>query len=84
MEVFKKRRDAADELEEERVMDPLFSYNDDHDRAVHVTQEMADMYIGQGTNVCIRNTCLQPEKPRVQIDLAPWKSVNEWRHNSST
>ncbi len=36
-----------------------------------MTQEMANMYIGQGTNVRMWNTCLQLEKPRVQIDLAP-------------
>ncbi len=32
---------------------------------------MAKLYIGQGTNVRMWNTCLQPEQPRVQIDLAP-------------
>ncbi len=30
-EVFKKRRDIADELEEKHVMDPLFSFVDNHD-----------------------------------------------------
>ncbi len=72
--VFKKRREDADVLDEERLTDLLFLYNDEHDRAVHVTQEMANLYIGQGTNVRMWNMCLQPEKPRVQIDLAPMEA----------
>ncbi len=55
-EVFKKRRNIADELEERREMDSLFSFIDNHDREVHVTQEMARLYIGQGTNMHMWNT----------------------------
>ncbi len=69
--MFKKRRDTAPELEVKQETDPLFSFLDNQDREVHITQEMAHLYIGQGTNVRMWNTCLQPEQPRVQIDLAP-------------
>ncbi len=68
--MFKERRDSAEELDQRHDTDPLFAFIDSHDRTVHVTQGMADLYIGQGTNIRMWNTCIDPQKPRVQIDLA--------------